>query len=439
MKTQCLPVRILLVFTIGQYYDKGMLIRKAYKFRLKSHPALEQKLFRQAGCCRWVWNQVWHMNQRRLADRQPLIRYQEAAFWLKLWKRSDDYGFLREVHSQPLQQVLKDLDRTYRDGFDKNQPLKRLPRKKRKYRDVAFRYPQGVKLDNRRVYLPKIGWVGFFKSREIQGKAKNATLSYRAGHWSVSIQVEMPVPKPVHSATTDAGIDLGVASFAALSNGVTYAPINAYREHQDQLARVQRRLSRKVKFSCNWLKQKRRIQRLHYKIACCRQDFLHKTSTVICENQAMIFVEDLKVRNLSRSAAGTLDAPGRNVRAKAGLNKSILDQGWSEFVRQLDYKSQWRGGMVVKVPAHHTSQSCSECGHVHPDNRKSQAVFHCQACGHLENADTNAAKNIRARGHRVLACGGAVQSDRPVKQEPVGCREALPPTASSEAAGIPPL
>jgi len=166
----------------------------------------------------------------------------------------------------------------------------------------------------------------------------------------------------------------------------------------------------------------------------------------------MLFVEDLNVRNMSRSAAGTLDEPGKNVRAKAGLNKAILDQGWSAFRRQLEYKSQWRGGTVVAVPPQHTSQTCSVCGYVHPDNRLSRDRFHCRACGH---ADINAAKNIRARGHRVLACGGngvAQPSSAPVpdhadasaipggrKQEPVGNREGVPPTASQEAIGIPVL
>ena len=416
-----------------------MLIRKAYRFRLKTHPALEQKLFRQVGCCRWVWNQVWRMNQRRLANKQRIIRYHEAAFWLSLWKQSEEYGFLREVHSQPLQQTLKDLDRAWRDGFDKNQPLKRLPCPKRKYQHTSFRYPQGVKLDNRRIYLPKIGWVGFFKSREVEGKVKNATVSFQAGHWYVSVQVEMERPEPVHPSTADVGIDLGVANFAALSSGITYAPLNAYRKHQARLARAQRALARKVKFSANWRRQKRKIQRLHHKIACCRQDFLHKTSTAISENQAVVFIEDLQVRNMSRSAAGTQEQPGRHVRAKAGLNTSILDQGWGEFVRQLDYKLGWKGGMLVKVPPQHTSQTCSACGHVSPDNRPTQAVFHCRACGHTEHADTNAAKNIRARGHRVLACGGRVLSGPPGKQEPVGNREGVPPTASPEAVGIPVL
>ena len=268
---------------------------------------------------------------------------------------------------------------------------------------------------------------------------KNATVSWQAGHWYVSVQVEQELPEPVHPSTADVGIDLGVANFAALSNGITYDPISAYRKHQDKLARAQRALGRKVRFSANWQRQKRRIQRFHHQIACCRSYFLHKTSTAISENQAVVFVEDLKVRNMSRSAAGTQDQPGRNVRAKAGLNRSILDQGWSEFVRQLDYKLQWKGGQLVKVPPHHTSQACAACGHTSPDNRPSQAVFHCRACGHEEHADINAAKNIRARGHRVLACGGRVQSGPPVKQEPVGNREGVPPAVSPEAVGIPVL
>lgn len=379
------------------------------------------------------------MNQYRLENKQPLLWYQEAAFWLTRWKQSEEYGFLRDAPSQPLQQTLKDLERAYRDAFDKNQPLKRLPRKKRKYQHTAFRYPQGVKIDNRRIYLPKIGWVGFFHSQSIVGTVKNATVSYRAGRWHVSVQVEMEIPEPRHPATSDVGIDLGVAKFAALSNGITFDSTNAYRKHEKQLARAQRALARKVKFSANWKRQKRRIQRLHHKIARCRADFLHKASATISKNHAVVFVEDLNVRNMSRSAAGTRESPGRNVRAKSGLNKSLLDQGWGEFVRQLDYKLKWRGGWLFKVPAHYTSQTCSACGHVSPENRKTQAAFHCQVCGHRENADLNAAKNIRARGHRVLACGGGALSDPPLKQEPVGNREGVPPAVSLETVGIPVL
>ena len=128
-----------------------MLQRQAYKFRLKPSPEVEVLLRRHAGCARWIWNHVLRMNQHRLEAGQRILRYEEAAFWLTLWKRSDQYGFLTEAHSQPLQQVLKDLDRAYKDAFDPSQPLKRLPRFKRKEARQSFRFPQGMKLDGRRV------------------------------------------------------------------------------------------------------------------------------------------------------------------------------------------------------------------------------------------------------------------------------------------------
>ena len=260
-----------------------MLIRKAYKFRLKTSEALEQTLFQYAGCSRWVWNHAWHMNQRRLADKQKILWYQEAAFWLTRWKQSEEYGFLKDCQSQVLQQSLKDLDRAYRDGFDKNQPLKRMPRKKRRGMGISFRYPQGIKVDNRRVFLPKIGWVGFFKSQSIEGNIKNATISYKAGHWYIAIQVEQVLAEPRHSATDAIGIDMGIAKFATLSNGVTVNPINVLRHHEQRRAGAQRNLSRKVTFSANWQKQKQRIGKIHHAIACTRNDFLHKASHEISQ------------------------------------------------------------------------------------------------------------------------------------------------------------
>ncbi len=119
----------------------------------------------------------------------------------------------------------------------------------------------------------------------------------------------------------------------------------------------------------------------------------------------MVCIEDLKVRNLSKSAAGSLMAPGTSVRAKSGLNRSILDQGWNEFRRQLEYKLQWNGGILIAVPPHHSSQQCPACGHTDAANRKTQAQFLCIECGYRQNADRVAAINVLARGHRVTACG----------------------------------
>ncbi|CAK6456483.1 hypothetical protein KP3161_26855 (plasmid) [Klebsiella pneumoniae] len=146
--------------------------------------------------------------------------------------------------------------------------------------------------------------------------------------------------------------------------------------------------------------------------------YLHKVTTTVSKNHAMIVIEDLKVSSMSKSAAGTVDEPGRNVAAKSGLNRAILDQGWYEMRRQLEYKQRWRGGEVLAVNPAYTSLKCACCGHTAKENRQSQAVFVCVACGYEANADVNGACNILAAGHAVLACGGTVQSVRPMKQEP---------------------
>ena len=146
----------------------------------------------------------------------------------------------------------------------------------------------------------------------------------------------------------------------------------------------------------------------------------------------MVVIEDLKVRNMSRSAGGDRENPGVNVKAKSGLNRSILDQGWHEFRRQLTYKQAFRGGEVLAVPAHHTSQTCPKCQHVSPDNRTSQSRFQCVECGFKENADLVGAINIKARGHRVLACGETGLPDSG-KQEPVRNCEGVAPSAAQAA------
>lgn len=214
------------------------------------------------------------------------------------------------------------------------------------------------------------------------------------------------------------GIDMGIARFATMSDGSCIEPLNSFRKHEQRLACAQRAMSRKQKFSSNWKKAKAKVQKIHGRIGNARRDYLHKATTTISQNHAMVCIEDLKVRNMSRSAAGTADAPGKTVRAKSGLNKSILDQGWFEFRRQLEYKLAWKGGWLVAVEPQYTSQTCPCCGNVSKDNRKTQAKFECVECGFEENADVVGAINILARGHRVAACGETAQLGRSVKQEP---------------------
>ncbi|WP_240462146.1 RNA-guided endonuclease TnpB family protein, partial [Burkholderia sp. Nafp2/4-1b] len=208
--------------------------------------------------------------------------------------------------------------------------------------------PKQIKLDqgNRRIFLPKLGWLRYRNSRHVLGELRNATVSQSAGKWFVSIQTQREVDRPVPQATSAVGIDVGIARFATMSDGTFLAPLNSLKRHEARLCRAQRAMSRKVKFSSNWKKAKARIQRIHSRIGNARRDYLHKATTTISNNHAMVCIEDLQVRNMSKSAAGNTEDPGKNVRAKSGLNKSILDQGWFEFRRQLDYKLAWNGGWL---------------------------------------------------------------------------------------------
>lgn len=400
------------------HHTCDMQIRKAYKFRLKPTEAHIEALNHYVGGTRFLWNKVLAMNRHRLEQGHQLLWYHEADYWCKQWKRSEEYGFLKAIPAHCLQQKLKDLDKAFRSGFDKHQPLKRLPRFKKKGLHDSIRFPEAkhIQLDNRRIKLPKLGWIRFHKSQPIEGVLKNVTVSRLSGRWYISIQVEQSVELSAHPSQSSVGVDMGVTHFATLSTGEHIAPKNSYKHLSSRLAREQRRLSKKRKFSSNWKKQRARIRRLHEKHRHIRHDFLHKSSTQISKNHAIIVVEDLKVSSMSRSAKGTLECPGRQVKAKSGLNKAILDQGWGEFRRQLTYKQSWRGGMLVSISARYTSQCCASCGHIDKRNRPSQSVFACVSCGHKANADVNAAQTILAAGHAVLACGDLPLGES-VKQE----------------------
>ena len=393
-----------------------MLIRKAFKFRLKTNEKIEQQLSQFAGCCRFLWNKALALNMQRLTNGQRILRYQELDFWSKLWKGSEEYGFLNDCHSQILQQKLKDLDKAFMDAFDKTQPNKKLPRFKKKGLADSFRYPQGFKIAGNQIYLPKIGWLRFLQSRKIEGNCKNVAVSRRGEHWYVSIQTEYEVEQPRHPSKSMVGIDVGIARFATLSNGYFLEPKNSFRIHENKLKKAQRKLSKKVKFSNNWEKQKKRIQKLHRRIADIRLDYLHQASHQISKSHAIIVMEDLKVSNMSRSAKGDVEDPGRHVKAKSGLNKSILDQGWYCFRSLLDYKQVWRGGELILVNPKNTSITCPECYYISKENRKTQAVFECVKCSSRNHADIVGAINIERAGHARLACG-VVPLGATMKQE----------------------
>ena len=373
---------------------------QAFKYELMPDGDQQRKMRCFAGSSRFVFNKALALQQAHYAEGKKKLSYADLCKQLTEWRKRSETQWLSETHSQPLQQTLKDLERAYKNFFEKRADF---PRFKKKGQSDSFRYPQGCKLDqgNSRIFLPKLGWVRYRNSREVLGVVKNVTVSGKQGKWFVSIQTEREIDAPVHPSTAIVGIDMGIARFATLSDGAYFAPLS-FKRQEKALVKAQRAMSRKQKFSNNWKKTKANVQLIHARIGNARRDYLHKATTTISQNHAMVCIEDLQVRNMSKSASGSTETPGKNVRTKSGLNKAILDQGWFEFRRQLDYKLAWNGGRLVAVPPRYTSRTCPCCGYNAKENRLSQARFECVECGFEENADRVGAINILARGIQTL-------------------------------------
>jgi putative transposase len=308
--------------------------QQAFKFEMMPNGDQQRDMRRFAGACRFVFNKGLELQKERYTQGEKKLGYAALCKVLTEWRNSTETPWLKDSPTHPLQQTLKDLDRAYTNFFAKRADF---PRFKRKGQGDGFRYPdpKQFKLDlgNSRVFLPKLGWIRYRSSREVLGTPKNVTVSQANGRWFFSVQTERQVEAAVPVSTSPVGIDLGIARFATLSDGSYLAPLNSFKRHEAALRRAQQAMSRKQKFSSNWKKAKARVTRLHSRIANARRDYLHKATTTISQNHAMVCIEDLQVGNMSRSSAGIREAPGRSVKAKSGLNKAILDQGWFEFRR----------------------------------------------------------------------------------------------------------
>lgn len=377
-----------------------MQIRQAFKFALMPNGEQIRKMKQFCGCSRFVFNRALaYQNEQYQTDKSFKFSYAKIANLLPTWKK--ELSWLKDCHSQVLQQSLKDLESAFKNFFQKRADF---PKFKRKGDKDSFRFPQGCKLEqgNCRIYLPKIGWLRYRNSRQVIGTLKNVTVSQKCGRWFVSIQTEFATETPQPQGG-EVGLDMGIARFVTLSSGAFFAPIHAFKTLKGRLAKLQKQFKNKIKFSKNWQKLKAKISRLHHKIANIRKNFLHQISHQISQNHAMVYVEDLQVANMSKSAKGTADNFGKNVKQKSGLNRSILDQSWYEFRRQLDYKLLWHGGHLIAVPPQNTSRCCPACGHTTKDNRQTQANFECVACGYQNHADAVGAINVLKRGRALLA------------------------------------
>ena len=245
----------------------------------------------------------------------------------------------------------------------------------------------------------------------MQGEVRKVTVSREADGWYVSILTAREVDEPALVQGDAVGADVGVVNAVVLSTGERFGVPSLSPGERERLRRLHQRLARGVKGSASRARTKRAIAGLHLRARHRRADALHKITHHLTSHHRLIVLEGLRVRSMTRSARGSLEAPGRNVRQKAGLNRAILEVGWGELRRQVAYKAPRAGSSLVLLENFaFTSRECSACGFTAATNRRSQAEFVCGACGHAEHADVNAAKNILARGTRVAA--GEAQDDR---------------------------
>jgi transposase len=317
------------------------------------------------------------------------------------------------------QQALRDFAQAMTAFADSHNPARR-PTWRKAGRDEGFRIvavkPSDVRRLSRRagqVRVPKAGWVRFRWSRDVPPGVKSYRVTQdRAGRWHVAFAaVPRPVPAPGNGQLV--GIDRGVTVAAALSTGqLLHVPGLTAREGR-RMRLLERKLARARRGSNRRARVRNAIARMRARERDRRKDWAEKTSTDIARRFDVIKVEDLRIRAMTRSGKGTRENPGRNVGAKAGLNRGILRSGWGLLARRLEDKAP---GRVEKVSAAFTSQRCSVCGQVDRKSRESQAVFRCTACGYACHADVNAARNIAA-GHAVTARGGH-QEPGPVNREP---------------------
>ena len=368
---------------------------------------------------RYVWNLAVEQHGHWQPGRTGAPGYLEQC--RQLTQARAVYPWLAAGSQTVQQQALRDFAQAMVAFFDPGNPAGR-PTWRKAGRDEGFRIVgrRGRQWDVRRlsrktgeVWVPKVGWVRFRWSRAVPDGVKSYRVTWdRAGRWHVAFAaVPAPVAAPRNGQVV--GIDRGVAVSAALSTGdLLHAPRLDGRQRR-RLRRLERRLARARRGSNRSVGVKRAIARLRARETDRRKDWAEKTSTAIARRFDLIKVEDLQIKNMTRSAHGTAANPGRCVRQKAGLNRGILASGWGLLVRRLEQKAP---GRVQKISPAFTSQCCSACGRVDPKSRESQAVFRCTACGYACNADVNAARNIAA-GHAVTARGGDGDA-QPVNREP---------------------
>ena len=372
-----------------------MEIKRAYRFRFYPSPEQEVTLARTFGCARFAYNHMLRLRTDAWMQRQERIGYHESSAELTALKKQPEYAWLNEVSSVPVQQALRHLQTAFANFFAKRA---RYPQFKRKDGKQSAEYTTSAfKWDGKALKLAKMAEpLAIRWSRQIPKAAKVTTVTVSkdtAGRYFVSLLCDDAVAAK-HEVSGKVGIDLGLSHFAILSTGEKVAAPNTFRKNEAKLAKLQRRLAKKQKGSNRRAKAKLKVARLHAKIADSRRDFLHKLSTRLINENQVIAVESLSVSNMQKNRC---------------LSKSIADAGWSDFVRQLEYKARWYGRDLVGIDKWFpSSKRCSDCGHTMPKMPLNVRQWTCPECGSIHDRDINAARNVLAAGLAVSAHGEAV-------------------------------
>ncbi|MEV2224664.1 RNA-guided endonuclease TnpB family protein [Nocardia vinacea] len=374
-------------------------VKRAYKYRFHPTEQQEQELLRTFGCVRLVYNKALEARTAAWYTEQRRVNYNDTSAMLTAWKKTDELAFLGEVSSVPLQQTLRHLQGAFANFFDKRAKYPRFKSKKKspasaEYTRSAFRYRDGQLTLAKMAEPLDIVW-----SRPLPEGAEPSTVTVSwdaAGRWFVSLLVETSI---THHAPTSGtvGVDAGITSLLALSTGEKITnPKHQQREHL-RLVKAQRSLARKAKNSANWDKARRKVARIHARVADRRRDHLHKVTTRLVRENQTIVIEDLNVAGMLHNRC---------------LARAISDASWSEFRAMLEYKARWYGREVIAIDRWFpSSKTCSACGLLHDAMPLRVREWTCR-CGAVHDRDVNAAKNIVAAGLAVAACGGGVRPTR---------------------------
>lgn len=362
----------------------------ATRMRIYPSEAQTKALAVQFGCARWVFNNALELSQTTYRKTGKGLTYHALA--VRLPKLKQEFEWLGDADSQVLQQSLQNLAAAF-DGFFAKRA--RYPRFKSRHDRQSIQYPQRVRIDGKRVYLPKVGWVRIVVHRAGEGRIKTVTVSREpCGHYYVSVLTDNDCPLPTVKMPKGGhftGIDVGLIDFVVTGKGQHIVNPKHLLQAERNLNRKQRKLSRKQKGSNSRAKARRLVARAHERVKNTRKDFLHKLSRqLVSENQA-IAVEDLNVKAMVKSPT---------------LAKAISDAGWGTLTRFCEYKCERVGKPFQRTNRFFpSSKLCHECGHRCPEMPLCVREWTCPGCGTIHDRDENAARNIGQEADRVWALG----------------------------------